>query len=216
MTAGGMEIDWALVGVDEARFRELAQAAGANERELKFAAAIRCGATATGAARAAGCVGTHNNIKQQGWKLKQSEQVIALLSLVAAEAGDTSCVSEGDIDRTIARLVHARNNPIANKYGIEAWDRRQERKAAQAAATAQRDPEEILLELAEISPEIAADCAIAHSVEHIVPDKIKAVTAERLEAAAKRWMLSHPIEAVRYLRDAHHVVGAITPDRGVA
>jgi hypothetical protein len=75
---------------------------------------------------------------------------------------------------------------------------------------------EILLELAEISPEIAADCAITHGVEHNVPDTIKAVTAQRWEAAARRWITDHPRETVALVRSLHHVVGSVGPERGVS
>jgi hypothetical protein len=212
--AAGIAIDWELTGLTEDRWRELAQARGANERDLKFCVAIRCGATATGAARAAGVVGKHNAIKQVAFRLRRSDAVIALLTMAAAEAGDTTGgVTERDIEMTIGRLVHARNNPTANKFGVELWERRQQRKEEQAAGQDDRSFEEILVDLAEVSPELAIECAVQHRLEVKLPKALWDAAAERKQVLAMDWIRGNPHRAVQYVRDLHHVVGAIEPDK---
>jgi hypothetical protein len=208
--AAGVGIDWELTGLTEDRWRELAQGCGANERDLKFCVAIRSGATATGAARAAGVLGKENAIKQAAFRLRRSDAVIALLTMAAAEAGDTTGgVTERDIEMTIGRLVHARNNPTANKFGVELWERRQARKEERAAGEGDRDLKEILADMGTISPELAIECAVQHGVELELPKELRAAAEDRLEAVARQWIARHPHETVALVRSLHHVVGAV-------
>ena len=120
-------IDWAPFG--EPRWRELAEASGASELQLRFAAARFGGASAAAASRLAGYSGDAAQMRRSGYAAVRSTAVQALLELAAVNAPADARLSAKEIDAKIARLVRSGDPNVALK-AVEAHSKRERDRAA--------------------------------------------------------------------------------------
>jgi hypothetical protein len=127
MAETGKAFDFGKLGED--RWREMAQAAGASEKQMLFAVARHGGATASTAARLAGYAGDGNAIRSAGYSALRSGGVQSLLELAAIECPDEAAISDREVDAKIAKLVRSADPQIALR-AIDAHGKRQERSGA--------------------------------------------------------------------------------------
>jgi hypothetical protein len=119
--------DWAPFG--EQRWRELGEAAGASELQLRFGVMRFGGSSAAAAARAAGYTGDAAQMRRSGYAAVRSAAVQTLLELAAVNAPQDAKLSAKEIDAKIARLVRSGDPNVALK-AVEAHSKRERDRAA--------------------------------------------------------------------------------------
>ncbi len=138
--------DWGSLG--EARWRELGEAAGASELQLRFAALRFGGATATGAAKGAGYAGTRETIRRAGYDALRSTAVQNLLELAAINAPEDAKISEKEIDAKLAKLVRSPDANVSLK-AIEGYSKREAARKEREADEQWNDRDALLVEFLE-------------------------------------------------------------------
>jgi hypothetical protein len=119
--------DWAPFG--EQRWRELAEAAGASELQLRFGVMRFGGASASASARAAGYTGDAAQMRRSGYAAVRSTAVQALLELAAVNAPADARLTDKEIDAKIARLVRS-GDPNVSLKAVEAHGKRERERAS--------------------------------------------------------------------------------------
>jgi hypothetical protein len=132
------EFSWAPLG--EARWRELAQSAGASELQLRFAVARFGGATATGAARLAGYSGDKDALRRAGYAAARSTAVANLLELASVNAPGDAKITRKELAAKLAKLCRS-SDPNVSLKAIEAF---QKFEAAEKAENARQEDAEYL------------------------------------------------------------------------
>src|SRR5262249_11745110 len=103
--------DWSPLG--EQRARELGEAAGCTELQLKFAVARFQGASQTAAARLSGYQGTGDSLRRAGYAAYRSTAVQSFLELAAVAMPDSVAISAREIDAKIAKLIRSADSNVA-------------------------------------------------------------------------------------------------------
>jgi hypothetical protein len=176
----------------ESWWREAGADCRASEIQIKFAALFFQGVNASEALRrAGGAPETASALKQRAHSLSRSVAVTNLIGLARAEAAGSS--REGTVSVEEARQILSR---MARQAGENARVRSIELlmkldEQAEARAEPDRDPQEILAELAGISPLIAKELQVSTEAE---------VGGEGACAQiAREWIEQHPDETMRLL-----------------
>jgi len=153
------EFDWSPLG--EGFWLEAQKTCGASDAQTKFACARHRGMTATGAARSSGYAGDDNTLRQAGHRAAKSNAVMNMMALAQAEVrgGDDGTVGTAEARRILSRLARGSDPSVRikaietlNRIDREEWDRK-------AAITPTHNPLQELRELAQISPQLAAQIA---------------------------------------------------------
>jgi hypothetical protein len=131
--------DWSPLG--EQRWRELGEAAGCSELQIRFSCARFQGASQTRAAVLAGYEGTGDALRRAGYAAYRSNGVQNLLELAAVDAPEDARISDREIDAKIARLCRSQDSNIS----LKAIEAHQKREAARKEAE-RSDPEPTLEE----------------------------------------------------------------------
>jgi hypothetical protein len=131
--------DWSPLG--EQRWRELGEAAGCSELQIRFSVARFQGASQTRAAALAGYEATGDGLRRAGYAAYRSTGVQNLLELAAVDAPEDARISDREIDAKIARLCRSQDSNIS----LKAIEAHQKREAARREAAAS-DPEPTLQE----------------------------------------------------------------------
>jgi hypothetical protein len=116
------EIDWGTLG--EERWRELGQATGSSELQLRFAVLRFGGMSAGAAAKLSGYAGTDKSWRRVGYDAVRSTAVQNLLELAAVNAPEDARISDKEIDARIAKLVRS-PDPNVSLKAVEAHAKRQ-------------------------------------------------------------------------------------------
>ncbi len=141
--------NWGSLG--EARWRELGEAAGASELQLRFAALRHGGASASKAARLAGYKGDENGIRRAGYDANKSTAVQNLLDLAVIHAPEDANITDREIDAEIARMCRSQDANVSLK-AIQLRDNRQAARAEQKIEP-ERTPDDIIRSLlASVTP----------------------------------------------------------------
>jgi hypothetical protein len=119
--------DWAPFG--EPRWRELAEAAGCSELQLKFAVARFGGASAASAARLAGYTGDAAQMRRSGYASVRSTGVQSLLELAAINAPADVKLSDREVDAKLTKLIRSADGNLSLK-AIEVRGKRERERAA--------------------------------------------------------------------------------------
>src|SRR6516164_6565466 len=122
--------DWSPLG--EQRWRELGEAAGCSELQLRFGVARFQGASQTAAARLAGYEGAGDALRRAGYAAYRSTGVQSLLELAAINAPGDAKISDKEIDAKIAKLIRSADSNVA----LKAMEMHARREAAQKEAEA--------------------------------------------------------------------------------
>jgi hypothetical protein len=122
--------DWSPLG--EQRARELGEAAGCSELQLRFAVARFQGASQTRAAALAGYEAAGDALRRAGYAAYRSTGVQNLLELMAINAPDSVAISGREIDAKIAKLIRSQDSNVS----IKAMELFAKREAAQREADA--------------------------------------------------------------------------------
>jgi hypothetical protein len=117
----------------EARWRELAEATGASELQLRFAAARFGGANATAAAKIAGYKGGTESIRRAGYSALRSSAVQNLLELASVHAPADPRISQREVIAKISKLCRSSDPLVALKAVAALADYEKAEKAAGAA-----------------------------------------------------------------------------------
>jgi hypothetical protein len=131
--------DWSPLG--EQRWRELGEAAGCSELQIRFSCARFQGASQTRAAALAGYEGSGDALRRAGYAAYRSNGVQNLLELAAVDAPEDARISDREIDAKIARLCRSQDSNVS----LKAIEAHQKREAARQEA-ARSDPEPTLEE----------------------------------------------------------------------
>jgi hypothetical protein len=117
----------------EARWRELAEATGASELQLRFAAARFGGANATAAAKIAKYRGDAESIRRAGYSALRSSAVQNLLELASVHAPADPRISQREVIAKISKLCRSSDPLVALKAVAALADYEKAEKAAGAA-----------------------------------------------------------------------------------
>jgi hypothetical protein len=99
----------------EQKWRELAEATGASELQLKFSAARFGGATASKAAQLAGYSGDGAAIRRAGYSAVRSTAVQNLLELASIAAPASAKISDKEIDAKISKMIRSADSNVSLK-----------------------------------------------------------------------------------------------------
>jgi hypothetical protein len=143
-TADYPPIEWVSLG--EERWRELGQATGCSELQLRFAVLRFGGMSAGAAAKLSGYAGTNKSWRRVGYDAVRSTAVQNLLELAAVNAPEDARISDKEIDARIAKLVRS-PDPNVSLKAVEAHAKRQ---AQRRELEASRDRD-------EVDPNVAID-----------------------------------------------------------
>jgi hypothetical protein len=108
------------------RWRELGQAAGCSELQLRFAVAKFSGASQTAAARIAGYHGDDEALRRAGYAAARSTGVANLLELAAINAPATAAITDTEINAKLAKLIRSQDSNVS----IKAMELHAKRQAA--------------------------------------------------------------------------------------
>jgi hypothetical protein len=97
--------DWGVLG--ETVWKELQEAAGASDLQLRFAVLRFGGATATKAAKLAGYVGNSESIRRAGYSALRSTAVQNLLELASVKAPCDPRISKKEVIAKISKLCRS-------------------------------------------------------------------------------------------------------------
>jgi hypothetical protein len=125
--------DWSPLG--EQRARELGEAAGCTELQLRFGMSRFRGASQTAAAREAGYEGTGDSLRRAGYAAYRSTGVQAFLELAAVAMPDSVAISAREIEAKIAKLIRSSDSNVALKAMALHADREAAQKEAAAGET---------------------------------------------------------------------------------
>jgi hypothetical protein len=123
--------DWSPLG--EQRARELGEAAGCTELQLRFGMSRFRGASQTAAAREAGYEGSGDSLRRAGYAAYRSTGVQAFLELAAVAMPDSVAISAREIDAKIAKLIRSTDSNVSLKAMALHADREAAQKEAAAA-----------------------------------------------------------------------------------
>jgi hypothetical protein len=133
--------DWQPLG--EQRARELGEAAGCTELQLRFGVARFQGASQTRAAALAGYDATGDALRRAGYAALRSTGVQNFLELAAIDAPGSAAISDAEIDAKIAKLIRSSDSNVS----LKAMSLHADRQAARASAGGddpELDPQEAL------------------------------------------------------------------------
>jgi len=99
----------------EQKWRELAEATGASELQLKFSAARFGGASATKAAKLAGYAGDDAALRRAGYSAVRSTAVQNLLELASIHAPADARISDKEIDAKISKMIRSADSNVSLK-----------------------------------------------------------------------------------------------------
>jgi hypothetical protein len=105
--------DWGVLG--ETVWKELQEATGASDLQLKFAVLRFGGATATKAAKLAGYVGNSESIRRAGYSALRSTAVQNLLELASVKAPCDPRISKKEVIAKISKLCRSSDPLVALK-----------------------------------------------------------------------------------------------------
>lgn len=125
---------WGSIG--EQRWRELAEAAGASELQLRFTVLRFSGASASKAARLAGYAGDEKAIRRAGYSAVRSSAVQALLELAEVAAPEDMRITDKEIDAKIAKLIRSADPNVV----LKATEIHAKRQAVRREIEAAGDP----------------------------------------------------------------------------
>jgi hypothetical protein len=129
--------DWSPLG--EQRWRELGEAAGCSELQLRFGVTRFQGASQTAAARLAGYDGDSVGMRRAGYAACRSTGVQNLLELAAINTPASAAIDGREIDAKIAKLIRSSDSNVSLK-AMELHAKREAiRKEAEAAAAEETD-----------------------------------------------------------------------------
>jgi hypothetical protein len=114
----------------EQKWRELAEATGASELQLKFSAARFGGATATKAAKLAGYAGDDAALRRAGYSAVRSTAVQNLLELASIHAPADARISDKEIDAKLSKMIRSADSNVS----IKAMELHAKREAARKEA----------------------------------------------------------------------------------
>jgi hypothetical protein len=126
--------DWSPLG--EQRWRELGEAAGCTELQLRFGVARFQGASQTAAARMAGYEGNGDAIRRAGYAAYRSTGVQNLLELAAVHAPESTAITEKEISAKIAKLIRSQDSNVA----LKAMTLHADRQTAAASVVTEEEP----------------------------------------------------------------------------
>jgi hypothetical protein len=152
--------DWSPLG--EPRWRELGEAAGCTELQLRFGIARFQGASQTAAARLAGYEGNGDALRRAGYAAYRSTGVQNLLELAAIHAPESTAISDKEIDAKIAKLIRSSDSNVSLK-AIEAFQKREATKKEVAENSRDESLEGNLAEIVAAVPESSAGAFLAMS-----------------------------------------------------
>jgi hypothetical protein len=135
------EFDWGPLG--EQRARELGEAVGCTELQLRFGIARFQGASQTRAAALAGYEATGDALRRAGYAALRSTGVQNFLELAAIDAPESAAIADREIDAKIAKLIRSGDSNVS----LKAMSLHADRQAARAAAGGddpELDPQEAL------------------------------------------------------------------------
>jgi hypothetical protein len=125
--------DWSPLG--EQRWRELGEAAGCTELQLRFGVARFQGASQTAAARMSGYEGTGDAIRRSGYAACRSTGVQNLLELAAINAPESIAITEKEISAKIAKLIRSSDSAVS----LKAMELHAKREVAQASVVTEEE-----------------------------------------------------------------------------
>jgi hypothetical protein len=99
----------------EQKWRELAEATGASELQLRFSAARFGGASATKAATLAGYAGSGAELRRAGYSAVRSTAVQNLLELASIHAPADARISNKEIDAKISKMIRSADSNVSLK-----------------------------------------------------------------------------------------------------
>jgi hypothetical protein len=161
------ELDWGEIG--EKRWRELTEASGASDLQMRFAVARFAGASATAAARIAGYGGNSTQIRAAGYSALRSTGVQRLLELASLSAPSDAGLTDREVEAKLAKLVRSPDSNIALK-AIQIRDGRMEAKR-ELAASSDREPTwnehaaEILAAAGDMGVGLVGMSALAYGID---------------------------------------------------
>jgi hypothetical protein len=189
------EFEWPHPG--ETWWRQAGRDCRASDLQTKFAALITSSVPATEAYKRLSD-DTGPAARAAASRLSSSVAVRNLTGLYRAEiaGADEGTVSQLEA-RTILSRIARNADPSTAVRALETLSRLNE-KAEQAAAN-QSEPstEEVLAEIASISPELAAECAAQQGVECLVPEAHRDAAHARHREIATRWIQDNVDEALK-------------------
>ena len=127
------DTDWCPLG--EQRWRELGEAAGCTELQLRFGVARFQGASQTAAARLAGYEGSGDTLRRAGYAACRSTGVQNLLELAAIHAPESTAISEKEISAKIAKLIRSADSNVS----LKAMALHADREAAKASVVVEEE-----------------------------------------------------------------------------
>jgi hypothetical protein len=107
--------DWSPLG--EQRARELGEAAGCSELQLRYGVARLQGASQTAAARIAGYEGSGDALRRAGYAACRSTGVQNFLELAAIHMPESAAISAREIDAKVAKLIRSQDKRGAQSHG---------------------------------------------------------------------------------------------------
>jgi len=129
----GTAFDWSPLG--ELRARELGEAAGCSELQLRFGMARFRGASQTAAAREAGYTGDGDAIRRAGYAACRSTGVQNFLELAAVDKPESTTITDREIDAKVAKLIRSSDSNVALKAMEQHTKREVARKEAAESST---------------------------------------------------------------------------------
>jgi hypothetical protein len=112
--------EWGVLG--ETRWKELQEATGASDLQMRFAAARFSGASATKAAKLAGYSGDSESIRRAGYTALRSSAVQNLLELAAVDAPGDAKITRKELAAKISKLCRS-SDPLVSLKAIEAFQK---------------------------------------------------------------------------------------------
>ena len=191
--------DWGPLG--ETWWHETAGQLGASPLQARFACAKHRGCSNTEAARQAGYKAEGDGIRSAGYRAMRSNIVERLLAFAASEGGGYG----GEVDRDEARRILSSlargSDPSIRISAIDKLTKMDEADRQQHAAEDEPTPKEALAELAELSPEIAAQLAAETGAPlDWLPTEVLVRGTAHLEQLAGNWIRDNPARAIELAR----------------
>jgi hypothetical protein len=166
-------IDWSVGGLDEVRWRQLAEAANASELQLRFSVLRYGGASASKAAKIAGYKGDAAAIRTAGYSAVRSTAVQNLLELAAVNSPEDARISDREIDAKIAKLIRSADSNVALKateiHAKRAAVRLEREAASGSTPTLAESARELLSDYGEMGVGLVALSAFASGINFQLP-----------------------------------------------